>query len=331
MWDLLRLRVTAFSAEEVDQQDPISSKSASLGEEVSSAEVVSVKWTPPGVAKHGRCALLIHTQNLLLSIWAPKVQPRSHQDWRRRVIVNHELQRYFEGIHPREKQKPEEPRGERLKELIRVRAFALSGSTKAAVDHSSAEGLERICYIAVSNDNNEVIILKCFRSDDEDADMHLNAEVHFPITSEAAAGPNLSWSFEDYMENDRFVQHLAWSPWVTDKDGSLRSLLACGTRSKLRFKWVLLDISGGEPKLSIEDYDGAVRLRRPWTSDVLLSWLPDLYDGNCAKLLACTGDKVMLFSIDLLGDDTLRHWKYERREWGQIAGEYHFWKWFDAR
>lgn len=319
MWELLRLRVTAFSHEEIDQQDPISTKSASLGEEVSSAEVVSARWMPPGIANHGRCALLVHTQNLLLSIWAPKVQPRSHQDWKRRAIVNRELQRYFEKVYPCEKQKPGEPRGERLKELIRVRAFALSKQIRTAT-----QNLENKCFIAVSNDNNEVIILKCGGSDDEEGEMRLDAQTHFSITGKAAHTPTLSWTFEDYMDNTRFVQHLSWGPWVVGKNGSLRSLLACGTRSELLFKWIMLDLDDGGPNLLIDDYEDSVRLKKPWTSDVLLHWLPDLYNGKDAKLLACTGDNIMLFTIDLPGGGKLQHSSFQRQEWGQVAGEFLF-------
>jgi hypothetical protein len=318
---MLRIRVTTFSEEEIEPQVPISTKSASLGEEVSSAEVISTKWTPSGVSKNGRCALLVHTQNLLLSIWAPEKQPRFHQDWKRRTLVNHELQRYFEEIYPIEKQQPDQPRGEKLKELIRIRAFGVSQPTNTA---ATTHNLDKTCFIAVSNDNNEVVVLRCHPGSRESSEIQLDAETHFSITDEPAPYPNMSWSFEDYMENSRFVQHLSWSPWIVDRDGSFRSLLACGTRSKLLFKWVLLSLGDGEVIISLEDYEGSVRLKKPWTSDVLLNWLPETYNGKHAKLLACTSDKVMQFTIDLKGEDKLKHQKYERQEWSQVTGKLSF-------
>ncbi|KIW05516.1 uncharacterized protein PV09_03398 [Verruconis gallopava] len=320
MWELIRLRVNAFSDAELEQQDPISSRSASIGEEISTAEAVAVKWTPPGIAKHGRCGLFVHTQNLLLSIWAPENRPKSPQDWKRRTIVNRELQRHYERIYPKEKQKPGQPRSERLKELIRVRAFGLSKHDGTNKHPALAHHLENVCYIATSNDNNDVVILRCFRGDEEDGGIQLKAEAHFSITGENPTQSNLTWTFEDYMVKSRFVQHLSWSPWIRTRDGGLKSLLACGTRSKLCFKCVHLLFLNGEPKIEIEDFEGSVNLETPWTSDVILDWLSESNEEEYGKLLAYTADEVMLFTIDMLGDAIIRHAKYERKEWGQVAG-----------
>ena len=324
MWELLRLRATSFSPEELQQEDPISSKSASLGEEISSADVVRARWTPSGIAKHGRCALLVLTQNLLLSLWSPEKQPRLHQDWQRRFIINHELQKYFEAIFPDLKQESGERRSERLKELIRVRAFAVSRPFDAGLRRVYSVSLDGLCLIATANDNNEVFILRCCGSEDEKGVTELAVETHFSVRDDDDLRPGLNWTFEDYIEKPRFVQHLAWSPWIVDSDGRLRSMLLCATRNALLFRWIIFDFSEGELNIMIEDFEGVVKLKKPWSSDTIVEWLPDLHSGRFGRVVACTLDKVFMFTIDLLDEQAIESVKFERNHYAQAGGQLYF-------
>lgn len=318
------MRATAFSAAELRQEDPISSKSASIGEEISSADVVRARWTPTGIAKHGRCALLVLTQNLLLSLWSPEKQPRHHQDWQRRIIINNVLQRYFEELHPDLKPNPPVFRSEKLKVLVRVRAFAISRSFDASFARISSLTLDNFCFIAVSNDNNEVVILQCRGAGgDEKSDTTVTAGTHFSLSDESTPAPSLIWTFEDYMERSRFVQHLAWSPWVTDNDGNSRSLLLCAGRTKLRFRWVVADFGLGKPAVRVEDYEGEVNMKKPLTSDAIVEWLPELIDQRYGQLVTYTHDKICKLTIDLTGEDGMKSLKYDRTSWAQPTGSLH--------
>jgi hypothetical protein len=319
MWELLRLRATSFTDTELPHQEPIATRHWSIGEEISTADVVKARWTPSGIAKNGRCALLVLTQNLLLSLWAPEKQARSHQDWQRRVIINRDLQNYFENLRPDLKPKEGESMGEKMKELVRVRTFAVN----QPLQRGDEKGLENACLIAVSNDNNEVVILRCEGGHGEDGKTQVKVETHFSITDEEAPIPSHAWTFEDYMEQTRYVQHLAWSPWMKANDGRMRCLLACGTRSAMVFKWITLNDCFGTPGIRVDDFDSVIRLKKSWAPDTIVQWLPDLDQLKYGRLIAVTIDKVFLFTVNLLEDERVRSSKFERSAWSQTAGVMH--------
>jgi hypothetical protein len=311
MWELLRLRATSFTEKELQHEDPISTAHSSIGEEISSAEVVKARWTPPGIAKNGRCALLILSQNLLLSLWAPEKSGRSHQDWKRGLLLNRAVQEYFERLYPDLKVKEGAAKSERLKELIRVRAFAVNQPVSA---------LTNSCLVAVSNDNNQIIVLRCQGSQNEEGGTEVTVQALFSITNDTAPVPTLSWTFEDYMSKTRFVQHLAWSPWVYS-DGIWRCVVACADRHHLLFRWVVLHDSGGvDVNVTTEAYDGSLQWKKHLPADAILEWLPSIHDGKYGRMLVSTLDKVYLFAVNLAEGDEIHQSQFERKGWSQIAG-----------
>lgn len=76
-------------------QEPASYDTFSIGEEQSPSHVVALKWSPPGLAKHGRCALAVLTSNFILSIWEPTTNPADAKCWKRVLIINDALEEYY--------------------------------------------------------------------------------------------------------------------------------------------------------------------------------------------------------------------------------------------
>lgn len=53
--------------------------------------MVSLAWSPPGLALHQRSALAVLTANRLLSLWAPHSDTRDPNSWKRVLIINNVL------------------------------------------------------------------------------------------------------------------------------------------------------------------------------------------------------------------------------------------------
>src|SRR5262249_4305844 len=75
LWTRVALPPALFTAAERPQALPLGASSFSLGEETGGALAVAARWSPPGLAAHGRCALAVLTSNLALSLWAPVAAP----------------------------------------------------------------------------------------------------------------------------------------------------------------------------------------------------------------------------------------------------------------
>lgn len=90
-WIHVRITVNHFTTKEWSWQELASFKDMSIGEEQARATVTALEWSPPGLAKHGRCVLAVLTSNLILSLWASDSNPTDLESWKRVVIVNKAL------------------------------------------------------------------------------------------------------------------------------------------------------------------------------------------------------------------------------------------------
>lgn len=330
LWEKLHLRINAFNPDQIDIEDPLPWASASFGEEISASEVVGLDWSPQGLAKHKRCALAVHTQNLALSIWAPTSNLRSLASWKRHIIINRVLQRYFISLYPEEAFKPGQDKSERLKRLQRVRAFSWSPKatmTRPTEDMSYATlDVREETLIAVSNDNNEIIILRMpselhMPSSANDARDGASVVGHFSIVSGDLRLPDLSWTFEEQIHHQSYVSKLAWSPWFMAKAGSLMAIIVCATRTKLLFRRVLVSMKPNKINVQLHGHGSDVSLALPWTTNGVLRWLPsDAHEQNL-KLIACTGGHVILYGMNVLTGSAAVLATFAREEWDPVASK----------
>lgn len=90
-WDECRVQTCLYTEFEAPILDPLPWKIQSIGEEQSGNRIVSMAWSPPGLAKNMRCALAVLTSNHILSLWCSDSDPSNSQSWARTLVVNHAL------------------------------------------------------------------------------------------------------------------------------------------------------------------------------------------------------------------------------------------------
>jgi len=94
-WQHVALKVPLFSTDELPLKEPAPMQSYSIGQEISNSSPTAIAWSPPGLAKHRKCALAVLTANLVLSMWATEGKPQDASSWNRRLIVNDALREYY--------------------------------------------------------------------------------------------------------------------------------------------------------------------------------------------------------------------------------------------
>ncbi|CAK3911068.1 Hypothetical predicted protein [Lecanosticta acicola] len=95
-WQTTLVKINGFTATEIPRKDPLSTRHFSIGEELSRREAIGAAWSSPGLAKHKRCALAVLTANHVLSIWEADGPSESSTSWKRKLIINHAVQKYYE-------------------------------------------------------------------------------------------------------------------------------------------------------------------------------------------------------------------------------------------
>ena len=127
----------------------------SIGEEQTESAASALAWSPPGIGRHGRCALAVLTSNLLLSIWIPTADHADASCWKRGSIVNNAIRRYLEGssadggtdsssISPR----------------ARIRAFAWSPILSDAEHDAGPSAPTKVGLLALLNECAEILICR---------------------------------------------------------------------------------------------------------------------------------------------------------------------------
>ena len=87
-WTQIHFRVNEFTHQEWPLQRQASFAEMSIGQEQAKVKILSLSWSPPGIAKHKRSVLAVLTSNLLLSLWAPDGDPTRLEGWQRVLIID---------------------------------------------------------------------------------------------------------------------------------------------------------------------------------------------------------------------------------------------------
>jgi len=263
-WHRSRVQVNLFTAREVPYVRPLGFDNFSIGEEQSLSNAVTVRWSPTGLAKHRRCALAVLTANHVLSIWASDAHPKDPQSWKRVLVVNHGLQQYFESLDVLQ----EDVQDERVltKLRTRVRSFGWSPNPRDATSslkhrRSGAFWPGGLHFLAVANDNNEIVVLEVLSPYKSLISPRLEWSIkvctHFNASHPVVDDD--STSLPSVLSPQTFIEHLAWSPWVEaahveaahNGDGKLRSNIAYIRKSQLSVRRCTIHIGDFEPVLDI--------------------------------------------------------------------------------
>ena len=201
-WLHVHFRANLFSFEEWPEVEPASFEDLSIGEEQSESYVVSLAWSPPGLAKHGKCALAVLTSNSLLCIWDPQSDPANPAAWCRASVVNDILAHYYDNsMRARRSNTYSESM---LRKGKRIRGFAwapaLPPPPSSEVRHSD------ICILAIVNDSSGLFLLRVRTTRDIEA-MTCDASTKCPVI------PLNTPSSEN---PDGLLPEVYWTSWRVD-------------------------------------------------------------------------------------------------------------------
>lgn len=232
-WNVVPLQTNLFAQDEWPVENPRDWDTFSIGEEQSSSDVMSLAWSPPGLARHGRCVLAILTTNNVLSIWQSNSTPKDRSSWERVLVVNHTLTEHYE-IH-QSKTASGSSSKRHSEQRSRIRAFAWAPK----FDESLPLPNQYQRLLAVADDDNVVFIVRIQAPYDVLAVTPsvwqcevLDTFVVSPHEDEATTTEE-AIPFSSYVKARDLVNYLDWSPWYQSRhsDG-VQSFIAtlCGGR-----------------------------------------------------------------------------------------------------
>lgn len=225
------------------------------------------------------------TTNLGLSIWVSDSDPKVSRSWKRVLIANHELERYCQKLYAEDETRAELDWEIRRRLRRRIRSFAWSPQLRSqASDQSIQEAQLPVngSFIAVSNDNNDVVVLRIhsphsFLSPSATT-WSAHAVAHFSLEPKLDLHPNpRPILLEETMDEQRHISNLAWSPWTTSKDGISEAVLACTTNHGLHLRRIRIFPFSSVVSLDSSDIfsSGDVGTR----NTNLIRWMPRVCNG----------------------------------------------------
>jgi hypothetical protein len=245
-WELSRFKANDFSDVETLKFNHAGFDIFSIGEEQSASLVAGIAWSPPGIARYRRCVLAVLSTTHFLSLFEPPSSGPLFGGWRRVLIVNPAVKRYFEELEDAEKGS-ENDRLKLRRLRGRIRAFSWSGESclgKGARFYQDKDGnfrrAESEFYLALANENNEIIFARiCSYGPIPD---RANGEWSAQITGHIQVHPrdDFSMKFNSSLPNrpDRFISKLSWSPWYQRTCGQNEAFVAYSARGKLKIRKV---------------------------------------------------------------------------------------------
>jgi hypothetical protein len=317
-WRHIPLQVPWFTKQELPVKENAPLQSYSIGEEISASIPVALSWSPPGIAKHRRCALAVLTTNLALSIWSSDGRPQDESSWDRRLIINDALEGYFFNIvrDGARLLSPESNESVRLRR--RVRAFTWAPSMYDA-QLSGTVGTQLSWgqpLIAVSNDDNEVIIL-AVNSPTSTLGMHesWSSEVLgcFSVTPDPQSVVSDPVLFDEILQQQQIVSHISWSPWATVGE-DLQSVLVYATNHDVRARVIKYspDSTKFGPEVVYPDLD--IRYAGP------MKWSPKV-DDDALKLVLFTNAEVICLTISRLDASLIQQASHHMDgRWDSVSG-----------
>jgi hypothetical protein len=250
-WQHVSLQVPWFSSEELPIKDPGPLSTFSVGEEISASLPTAIAWSEPGLAKYKRCALAVLTSNLVLSIWSADGKPQEESSWSRTLIVNDVLRAYFLGNNTAGPSHITSDRVEEIRLRTRIRTFAWAPAFSEFPCTLGTRTSYGQNIIAVSNDDNHLVFVAINSPTSTlGAKRSWTAEVLacFLLQPDPTAVFSDPAFFDDLMQQQRFISHVAWSPWIT-RGNSYCSVIAYATNGDVRTR----PVTYSDKKLELGD------------------------------------------------------------------------------
>ncbi|KAF3050970.1 hypothetical protein E8E11_010543 [Didymella keratinophila] len=292
-WQHVPLQVPWFSNDELPLKNPAPLANYSIGEEISPSVPIAISWSPPGLAKHRRCALAVLTSNLVLSIWSAEGALHEEPSWNRRLLVNSALTDYFSKTMTTTVGSISSSTEEQLRLRSRIRAFSWAPSLPPRSYSIGTRLSYDPQYLAVTTDDNHVVFLavesptsSLGSSQAWKADV-LNHTFLAPAAVTTTTGSDL---LEDIAQQQRFIPHVAWSPWVRHDD-HCQSVVVYATNKDVRARRITYKI--GEISLGDEITYPELDLRYSGP----MSWCPQPDSSGQLTLSLFTSSGLVYLSI----------------------------------
>ncbi|KAE8868787.1 hypothetical protein PTNB73_03840 [Pyrenophora teres f. teres] len=317
-WQHVPLKVPYFSTDELPLKEPAPARNYSVGEEISNSAPLNIAWSPPGLANHRRCALAALTTGLTLSIWSDEGKPQEESSWARRLIVNDALVQYFTEYDEEPSYLTVQPK-EQLRLRSRIRAFAWAPALPCP-EPAGVIGT-RLLYgqhlIALSNDDNQLVVVVVESPTSTlGVEREWRAEVltHDTLTPDSESIFSQPISFEDMMKQQRYISHIAWSPWIVRGDW-YHSVLVYATNEDVRAK--VITYTHDSVGLGNEVVYTGIEMR----NDGPMKWFPKVEDGEKLKLALFTSSGLIYLTISVQDASIIERTTHDLDgRWDPISG-----------
>jgi Transcription factor IIIC subunit delta N-term len=281
--------------------------------------VTALKWSPPGLTEFDRSALSILTSNLVLSIWA-RGSRSSSANLQRAVIVNHALASHYKKLNPNGKGDPVNgQRSDGLKRFQRIRSFVWAPS----LDLDSGSSADRPSLIAVANDEAKVFVLNVNSPFTSLPSTGRHWSTSIILAFDAIDGfeskrPTTLWTFEDYISNPCFVNHLTWSPWVQHNDIHL-SFIAYESKDAIVCRKIVYAPSASEQDFEMDGFQICIPLQKAQKVRSRLHF-DDVVHKRRITLLAQVNQEILCCSISTDKGHKYTIARYNLESWDELAG-----------
>ncbi|KAF2445474.1 hypothetical protein P171DRAFT_520254 [Karstenula rhodostoma CBS 690.94] len=295
-WHHIPLAVSWFTATELPEKEAGPISTYSVGEEVSTSAPISIAWSPPGIAKHRRCALGVLTSSLVLSIWASEGKIDDEVSWKRKLIINDALVLYFSSNLNEVESTLVHETVEKMRLRTRIRCFAwapsLPSPEPAAIIGTQTTWAQPI--VAVANDDNQIAFVAIdtpattLGAEEEWSGEALN---HFSVTPDSENVFESADTFDEIMQQQRHVSRLAWSPWTVRGDW-YHSVLVYATNEDVRARVITYSgetIGIGNDEVIYPD----IKLRYAGP----MKWSSKIEDGDTVTLSLFSLTNVVILKI----------------------------------
>ena len=223
-WQHVPLQVPWFSNDEMPVKEPAPLTNFSIGEEISPSVPIAIRWSSPGLAKYRRCALAVLTSNLVLSIWSVEGKLQEESSWNRRLLINHALAHYFSSVEIPQRSQISSSVKEQMRLRTRIRSFTWAPALPNTINTLGTQISFGRQYLAVANDDNQLVLLAVDTPTSTlgaSGTWSASALTHLDLEPEEETTFTDPTYFDDMIKQQRFISHVAWSPWISQHNPSL--------------------------------------------------------------------------------------------------------------
>ncbi|KAK6436062.1 hypothetical protein LTR95_007755 [Oleoguttula sp. CCFEE 5521] len=214
-WDVVNRPASVFTVREIPPMDAgMGSHVWSLGEEQSQRHVVSLAWSPAGIAKFETCALAVLHSNHVLAIWECTGRPQENTHWSRCLLINHAVQ----ALYQQDKDKSLSNRPvEQQQVWQRINAFAWAPDMRnLGLSISRPSWSSQL--MAVATGRGDLLILDVRSSYDlfDSSESEWSVKILHRISANTIAATRPAEARNVQSEVDVRLTYIAWSDWAVE-------------------------------------------------------------------------------------------------------------------